>query len=138
MRRLSLLALLLALAACDVNPFDESQQPTVRVDVTGEAPVFSWLPAGAQSLRVYEGANTGDAGSDVMVWGVSAVDGANGLRGPVTYSVVPSGGELYIPARPLVAGQPYTVVVRRDDPRGTGDGFTNTRNEYADAETFIP
>lgn len=136
MRRLSLLALLL-LVACDVNPFDEAQQPTVRVDA-GDPPVFSWTPAGAQSLRVYQGAGTGDGASDVLVWGVSATDGANGLRGPVTYGVVPAGGELYVPARPLVSGQPYTVVVRRDDPRGTGDGFTNTRNDYSDAETFVP
>ncbi len=136
MRTLPLLALL-ALAACDVNPFDASQVPTVRVDA-GDPPVFSWTPDGARSVQVFEGAGVTDALDGDQVWAVYALDGANGLRGPVTYGVVPTGAEENVAPRALVAGQPYTVYVRREDPRGTGDGFTNTRNEYSDAATFVP
>ncbi|MGB3543936.1 hypothetical protein [Rubrivirga sp.] len=135
MTRLACLSLLF-LVGCDVNPFDESQQPSVRVQA-GSPPVFSWVPQGARSVQVFRGANVTDALEGAQVWAVVATDGENGIQSPVTYGVIPEGGENNVSARALEAGQPYTVYVRRDDPRGTGDGFTNTNNEYSDAATFI-
>ena len=136
MMRLFLLSLFVCLSACDVNPFDASQQPSVRVEAR-VPPVFSWTPQGARSLQVFEGADVTDALEGDQVWAVYALDGENGMQSPVTYGRVPEGGEPNVRARDLVPGRPYTVYVRRDDPRGTGDGFTNTNNEYSDAVTFI-
>ncbi len=136
--RCALLLVLVLLASCDVNPFDDAEQPRVRVDVLDGVPVFSWTPQGARSLDVFEGAGVTDALDGARVWSVTAADGENGMRSPVSYGVVPDGGVAGVAAQPLVAGRPYTVYVHRDDPRGTGDGFTNTNNRYADAKTFVP
>ena len=41
-----------------------------------------------------------------------------------------------MPPTQLVGGQVYTAQVTRLDPKGTGDGFTNTGNRYVGTATF--
>ena len=137
MIRPALLALALLVSGCDVNPFDEAEVPVVTVSA-GDPPTFAWTPEGAQLLRVYRGEEAGDGYGPDLVWEVQARDGRNGLRSPVAYGVEPAGGEVSVPAAALVAGEPYTVQVRRYDEAGSGDGFTNTRNDYVGAATFTP
>jgi hypothetical protein len=35
-----------------------------------------------------------------------------------------------------VPGEVYPAQVTRQDPKGSGDGFTNTRNRYVGTVTF--
>ncbi len=132
--RAAALACALAFAGCDVNPYDASQRPVVTVTIGGgDAPVrIAWQPAGAQLVRVYTG--TEDTGA--LVWSVSAT-GANSLVSGLDYGdVSPTGGSTDVPAQPLTAGGTYTVEVTRRDPKGSGDGFTNTSNRYVGTVRF--
>lgn len=36
----------------------------------------------------------------------------------------------------LEPGKTYTVTIQREDPPGSGDGFTNTRHRYVGKQTF--
>jgi len=128
----------LTITGCDVNPFDASQQPVVAVSSAGaEAPVrISWQPAGAQFVRVHAGAAIGTAAATPLVWSVVAT-GTNSLASGLAYGdTAPVGGSTDLPARPLTAGATYTVQVTRQDPRGSGDGFTNTNNRYVGTAVF--
>jgi hypothetical protein len=123
-----------ALLGCDVNPYDATQRPVVTVTVGGAgAPLrIGWQPAGAQLVRVYAG--TGDTGT--IVWSVSAT-GANTLVAGLAYGdSAPVGGSVDVPAQPLTAGAVYTAEVVRRDPKGSGDGFTNTSNRYVGTAQF--
>ena len=124
------------LSGCDANPFDEAEVPVVTVQA-GAPPSFTWAPDGAQLLRVYRGDRAGDGYGPDLVWSVAAADGRNGLRGPVAYGVEPPGADTDWPPRALGEGQTYTVEVRRFDAAGSGDGFTNTRNDYVGTATFV-
>ena len=139
MRFLPLLALVaLGAAACDSNPYDASQKPVVSVSTaSGGAPVVSWTPAGAQLVRLYVGPQAGDGYGPALIWSVASPTYGNTLSSPVTVGVTPAGATVDVPlAGPLQAGQTYTVEVTRADPKGTGDGFTNTRNRYVGTATF--
>jgi hypothetical protein len=134
LRRAGALACVFTVVSCDVNPYDASQRPAVTVTVGGaEAPVrIGWQPAGAQVVRVYTG--TEDTGA--LVWSVSAT-GANTLVSGLAYGEAsPAGGATDVPAQPLTAGATYTVEVIRRDPKGSGDGFTNTSNRYVGTARF--
>lgn len=133
------LLMLLAAMACDSNPYDAAQQPSVTVaQQNGVAQVvISWQPEGAQLVRVYRGATAGDGYSDDLMWSIAAT-GKNSLRSGVTYAATSIvGGTTDVAARPLLAGRTYTVEVTRADPRGKGDGFTNTSNRYVGTATFL-
>ncbi len=124
----------LALGGCDVNPYDASQRPVVTVTIGGaEAPVrVGWQPEGAQFVRVYAG--NGDTGA--LVWSVAAT-GANTLVSGLAYGdAAPAGGFTDVPAQSLTAAATYTVEVVRRDPKGSGDGFTNTSNRYVGTARF--
>ena len=128
-------------AGCDANPFDRAQVPIVSVEVApGAPPVFSWTPEGAAIVRVFRGPSAGDGYTPAFVWEVGLGPGAgeNGLRSPLVYGVEPPEGVEPFPAPPLVAGEPYTVWVFRDDPEGSGTGFSNTNNTYTGTATFVP
>lgn len=134
-RALALLTLCAGLFGCDSNPFDAAQVPAVTVQA-GTPPEIAWTPAGAQTVRVFRGTMAGDGSySADLVWDVAA--SGNGIASPLRYGVAPAGAQASAPAA-LVAGQPYTVWVSRDDPAGSGDGFTNTRNRYVGTATFVP
>ena len=135
MRAALAVALVLALGACDVNPFDADQVPQVTVTVAAE-PVFSWTPAGAQLVRVYRGDRALDTFGPDLLWELQAEDGRNGISGPVAYGTAPPGTDAPRTAAELVVGETYTVWVRRYDEAGGGDGFTNTRNTYVGSATF--
>ncbi len=133
-------ALILAglLSACDSNPFDATQVPQITVTPVLAIPVvrFRWQPAGAQLVRVYRGASAGDGYSDALVWSIAAT-GNNTLVSGLEYGdTVLQGGATDVPAKPLIPGQTYTVEVTRRDPKGKGDGFTNTSNRYVNTNTF--
>lgn len=123
--------------SCRINPFDSAQVPAVTVTLqSGAAPVISWTPAGAQLVRVYRGATAGDGYTTALVWSIAAT-AKNSLASGVTYGTAsPPGGTIDVPSQPLVAGETYTVQVTRQDPKGSGDGFTNTRNRYVGTKTF--
>jgi len=133
-RRLALLPVF-ALTGCSVNPEDLAQVPTVKV-TTRPALQFSWTPDGADLIRVYEGKTAGDGYGPTMVWSIASST-PNGLKSPVEYGTPPKGATEDWPVKELVGGQTYTVVVHRDDPKGTGEGFTNTSNVYKGEQNFV-
>jgi hypothetical protein len=133
-------ALMLAglLLACDSNPFDAAQVPQITVRAVLAIPVvsFAWQPAGAQLLRVYRGGSAGDGYSDALVWSIAAT-GNNTLVSGMEYGdKVLQGGTTDVPSQRLIPGQTYTVEVTRRDPKGKGDGFTNTSNRYVNTKSF--
>ncbi len=129
---LAVLVGLVAFAAC--NRFDGSQVPEVAVG-TGLRPQISWTPSPAYLLQVYEGAE--DRNGIGVLWSLTGSSGyENKLASPVTYGVPPSGSE-YVGAEPLQAGRTYTVTITRQDEKGSGDGFLNTRQRYVGVRTFV-
>lgn len=123
--------------ACSSHSFDNTQVPVVSVNVSTTAPPqISFQPNGAQLVRVYRGASAGDGYTTSLVWSIAATS-KNSLTSSITYGTVPSGGNVDVPLKPLVLGETYTVQVTREDPKGTGDGFTNTRHRYVGTKTFV-
>ena len=132
---LVVLAVLAGMAGCgDVHCYDESQVPVITVG-EGLHPVISWTPDTAYELKVYEGTEDGDGFG--VIWYARGPGGYdNNLRSPVSYGVPPAGSEVR-DAPPLEAGKTYTVTVTRKDPKGSGDGFQNTRHGYDGKRTFV-
>lgn len=58
------------------------------------------------------------------------------LHSPVTYGVPPANSEV-AGGPPLQSGKTYTVSIARKDEKGSGDGFTNTRQRYVGTHTFV-
>jgi hypothetical protein len=113
---------------------DAGQVPVVAVG-KGVRPVISWTPAEAYELSVYEGPEDKN-GFDVL-WTAKMGGGyENELRSPVTFGVPPPGSQVR-DAPPLESGRTYTVTVTRKDPKGSGDGFQNTRHRYVGKATFV-
>ena len=134
--RSAALTLVVLAAACDSNPYDDSQRPRVSV-VAAPTPAISWQPDGAQLVRVYRGTVAGDGYGPDLWWSIAATS-RNSLVSGVTYgSASPAGGTVEVAAKPLVPGQSYTVEVTRADPKGKGEGFTNTSNRYVGTATFV-
>jgi hypothetical protein len=135
----TVLAAVLAMfaAACDRNPYDPAQQPRVTVaPVDGGATIaIEWQPDGAQLVRVYRGTVAGDGYTDQLMWSLAATS-RNSLASGVRYGAVPGGSTTDVAAKPLATGEVYTVQVTRQDPKGSGDGFTNTSNRYVGTATF--
>jgi hypothetical protein len=114
--------------------YDNSQVPVVTVG-TGLQPVISWTPAEAYILQVYAG--TEDGNGIGVLWTASGGGGyENNLISPITYGVAPEGVDL-APAPPLEEDKSYTITVTRKDPKGEGDGFSNTRHRYVGKITFV-
>ncbi len=136
--RLAVLMVSLVVAACDRNPYDAAQVPRVTIGGSATARVvISWQPAGAQLVRVYRGRTAGDGYTTSLMWSITA-SSMNSLLSGVSYgAAAPSGGTTDVAARPLVTGETYTVQVTRQDPKGSSDGFTNTRNRYVGTLTFF-
>lgn len=135
-RALCALPALLVTLACDSNPFDAAQQPSVKVTAaSASAVVIQWQPAGAQLVRVYRGSTAGDGYGENLMWSIAA-SSKNGIASSVQYGALPSGATTDVAAKPLVAGETYTAQVTRSDPKGSGDGFTNTSNRYVGTATF--
>ncbi len=129
---LAILAILLT-GGCGVHFFDKREVPVVSVG-TGLRPTISWTPANAYEVSFYEGTENLN-GFDV-IWSVRmAGQFANELQSPITYGIPPQGSEVR-EVSPLEVGKTYTVVVFRTDPKGSGDGFFNTRHRYETAVTF--
>lgn len=124
-----LLAVLVAAAACSVNPRDASQEPRIAVRVDSAGVHIMWQPEGAQLVRVYRGARAGDGYGDSLMWSVAA-NTKNSLRSGLMYGELPTGGMTDVPAKPLVYFRTYTIEVTRADPKASGDGFTGTSNRY--------
>ena len=117
----------------DVNPYDATQKPIVTATPAG---VISWTPANAQLVRVYKGDTPGDSYDAWLIWSVGA-NTKNSMNSPVTFGVVPAGATIdFQKKEDLKSGEKYTVVVTRADPKGEGDGFTNTSNSYIGNFTF--
>lgn len=135
--RLSALVLLMAATACAANPHDASQQPLVTIrPATAALPVtIEWQPAGAQLVRVYRGSTAADGYGDNLMWSIAAST-KNSIASSAPYGVTPSGATIDVAAKPLVTGETYTAQVTRSDPKGSGDGFTNTSNRYVGTATF--
>jgi hypothetical protein len=126
--------LLLCVMACgDSNPYDATQKPVVTATPAG---VISWTPANAHIVRVYKGDTPGDSYDARLIWSIGA-NTKNSIQSPVTFGVVPAGATIDFPKKEdLKSGEKYTVVVTRADPKGEGDGFTNTSNSYVGNFTF--
>ncbi|MEZ4636577.1 MAG: hypothetical protein R2873_11900 [Caldilineaceae bacterium] len=133
--RVAVLAVLVVLitGGCGMHLFDKREVPVVTVS-SGLRPTVSWTPANAYEVTFYEGAENKD-GFDVL-WNARMGGGfVNDLQSPIVFGVPPTGSEVR-DAPPLEAGKTYTVVVFRTDPKGSGDGFFNTRHRYETVVTF--
>lgn len=130
----ALLLSVTVLVAPGCNPYDESQVPVISVG-TGLRPEISWTPSPAYTLTVYPGDKDLDGlGS---IWFASGAGGyENRLQSPVVYGVPPVNADVQ-GAPPLDTGKTYTVVIVRKDEKGSGEGFSNTRNRYAGVKTFV-
>jgi hypothetical protein len=130
-------ALAVLVSACDRNPYDPAQQPRVTVTPAdgGATVAIEWEPEGAQLIRVYRGPTAGDGYTDQLMWSVAATS-RNSLTSGIRYGAAPSGGTTDVAATSLVTGEVYTVQVTRQDPTGSGDGFTNTSNRYIGTARF--
>jgi len=137
LRAASLTLLLLHGAACSINPYDPAQQPRVTVAqaAADQAVTIHWQPEGAQLVLVYRGPVAGDGYGESLMWSIAAT-ADNGLQSGMAYGSSPATGTTDVPAQPLVAGETYTAQVIRRDPRGSGEGFTNTANRYVGTATF--
>ncbi len=126
------------LTSCRINPYDSSQEPKVKVG-PGVTPTISWTPEYVADVIVLEGESAGNGGfGPPRMWSLST-GMENKIKSPVTYGVVPGYlGDYHNNVKPLEKGKTYTIWVRRMDPKGSGDGFTNTRNKYEGTITFTP
>ncbi len=126
------------LLACDSNPFDKAQIPVITITPVIALPLVSiaWTPVGAQMVRVYKGSVANDQ-ADLVVWSVTGT-GLNTLVSPLEYGKTnPAGGTVDTPAKPLVLGQAYTVVVSRVDPKQASKvGITTAAARYQQSQTF--
>lgn len=133
-------ALAVSSNSCAINPFDEAQVPVIGVKYDGGRLLLRWQPQGAWHVRVLEGVvdpkdskNTRPPSRGVM-WSLSKED--RSVRSPVTYGVSQEG--VYSSeAKALVPGTTYSVYVLREDPKGSGGGFTNTHNVYEAVAVFV-
>lgn len=137
-RSLRLVPALAVLLACDGNPYDKTQIPLITLTPVVAAPLITiaWQPAGAQQVRVYKG-TVANGQSDLLMWSITGT-GKNSLVSGIEYGTTnPPGGGVDAAAKPLVAGQPYTVQVSRVDPKG-GDsgGLTSAGARYQNTQTF--
>lgn len=138
LRRLTLAACATFVLACDTNPFDRTQVPRITITPVVAAPLvtIAWTPAGANLIRVYKGTVAGQGYGPDLWWSIAATNGNSLVSGIEYASAVVPGGSTDVAAKPLVAGQAYTVEVSRQDPKGRGDGFTGTGNRYVSTQTF--
>jgi hypothetical protein len=123
--------LLLLLSACQLNPYDEDQAPSIQIG-DGLTPTINWQPQGAQVVRVYQANNTG---VDGLMWLISAKQD-NGIQAPLTYGVLPPQAQSSHPATPLQVGEKYLVIVQRKDANASGNPLANTLNEYGAQQSF--
>jgi hypothetical protein len=129
---------LAGLLACDGNPFDKTQVPIITITPVIALPLVSikWAPAGAQQVRVYKG-TVANGQADLLMWSITGT-GQNSLVSGIEYgSTNPANGVVDAAAKPLVAGQPYTVQVSRVDPKGgSAGGLTSAGARYQNTQTF--
>ncbi len=137
-RATRLLPLLAGLLACGGDAFDNSQVPVITITPVIAVPlvVIAWEPAGAQQVRVYKG-TVANGLSELLMWSITGT-GQNSLKSGIEYGTTnPVGGAVDLAAKPLVAGQPYTVQVSRVDPKGgASGGLTSAGARYQNTQTF--
>ena len=137
-RAIRVLPVMAGLLACGGNAFDKSQIPVITITPVIAAPlvVIAWEPAGAQQVRVYKG-TVANGISDLLMWSITG-SGQNSLKSGIEYGTTnPTGGAVDVAAKPLVAGQPYTVQVSRVDPKGgSAGGITADGARYQNTQTF--
>jgi hypothetical protein len=126
------------LLACSGDAFDETQVPIITITPVIALPLvrIAWKPDGAQQVRVYKGTvATGQA--DLVMWSITGT-GQNSLVSGIEYGTTnPVNGGVDVAAKPLVAGQPYTVQVSRVDPKGgSSGGLTAAGARYQNSQTF--
>ena len=126
------------LLACSGDSFDKSQVPVITITPVIALPIvrIAWQPAGAQQVRVYKG-TVATGQTDLLMWSITGT-GQNSLVSSIEYgSTNPVNGVLDAAAKPLVAGQPYTVQVSRVDPKGgSSGGPTSVGARYQSSQTF--
>lgn len=129
----------LPLVSCSVNPYDKSQEPVIGIDQEDGLKI-NWAPQGAWHVRVLEGVvdpkdpeNTRPPSIGVM-WSIAKEESS--VLSPLSYGQKQEGTSSS-DATPLVPGKTYTVYVLREDPKGSGGGFTNTHNVYEATAVFI-
>ena len=119
------------LTACQMNPYDHSQQPEILIS-TDTPPQISWKPQGAQVIRVY----FADAEVSTENQWMLTAEGNNSIQSPITYGVVPAGARQSRAAKPLEPGEKYMVLIRRKDTEHVDQGLSNNINRYESREYF--
>lgn len=130
-----LLLTLCLLASCSINPYDKAQEPRITAAWTDDGRLeISWKPQNAWHVRVLEGeVDPKDPKHSRppmlgLMWGLSERDVP--VTSPVIYGESQPGTNIHGRSEPLDRSKTYTVYVVRRDPKGSGDGFTNTHNMY--------
>lgn len=135
----SLLALTFVylISGCDLNPHDPNQVPIITVS-TGLTPSISWIPQGAARISIYPGTEELENYDPLTAWHINKDTLENQIQSPVVFAQARLDQYTeWRPATALLNGEVYTVVIYRDDPRGTGSGFQNTHNIYKSTQTFV-
>lgn len=129
----------LSFVSCSVNPYDKSEEPVIGISQENGLKI-NWAPQGAWHVRVLEGivdpkdpANTRPPSAGVM-WSIAKE--SSSVQSPLSYGQKQEG-TTSSDAKPLVSGRTYTVYVLREDPKGSGGGFTNTHNVYEATAVFV-
>jgi len=137
------IALVLALAifpdACRTSdPFDASQVPRITATTNPSIPTvrFTWIPDGAQRLRVFKGSVVDT--NPVNLWWSATATGKNTMLSGIEYgATVIIGGTRDMPQKSFVRGQTYTVEISRIDPKSNDSGPTAAANaRYTNTKTF--
>ena len=125
--------------SCSINPYDRAQQPVIGINQEDGLRI-NWAPQGAWHVRVLKGVvnpedpeNTRPPSRGVM-WSIAKAESS--VRSPLSYGQKQEGTSSS-DAAPLVPGETYTVYVLREDPKGSGGGFTNTHNVYEATAVFV-
>jgi len=119
------------LTACSGVPYDPQQVP--QLQVTAQLPpLLQWSPGDAQVLQIYAGDQV--RARELPLWQLNAQFG-NGLRSPVRYGEVPATAQVLMSAPTLVAGEAYTLVIRRQDSQAQAEDAQQVLDRY---ETRLP
>ena len=109
---------------CGIHRFDHSKVPIISVS-KGQNPTISWTPPNAYQIGIDEGDQVGN-GSIGEIWNKGRRTGySNKLNSPIKVEVT------------LTLGKTYSIYVQRKDPKGTGNGFSNTHKRYIGTKTFV-
>lgn len=134
------------ISSCGIHPRDNSQIPIIKIS-KGVKPEISWQSGKVYQVAIFDGIYTGDPrNSNSAIWSISAPVYENKVYSPIVYGASVDGLISKVKGiivnnsdnktAALEAGKTYTIAVDRKDPKGSGDGFSNTHHTYVAKKQF--